>query len=53
MLFFKNAQVVKGTWSRETEEDQIKFFDNNDKEISIVRGQVFIEMLPIGNKVTY
>ncbi|MFA6017421.1 MAG: DUF3048 domain-containing protein [Patescibacteria group bacterium] len=53
MLFFKNGQVVKGTWSRETEEDQIKFFDTNGKEISIVRGQVFIEMLPIGNKVNY
>lgn len=53
MLFFKNGQVVKGTWNRETEEDQIKFFDSSDKEISIVRGQVFIEMLPIGNKVTY
>ena len=53
MLFFKNGKVVEGTWNRETEEDQIKFFDNNDKEISIVRGQVFIEMLPIGNKVIY
>jgi len=53
MLFFKNGQVIKGTWSRETEEDQIKFFDNSNKEISIVRGQVFIEMLPIGNKVIY
>jgi hypothetical protein len=53
MLFFKNGQIIKGTWSRETEEDQIKFYDNSDNEISIVRGQVFIEMLPIGNKVTY
>jgi len=53
MLFFKNGQVVKGTWGRETEEDQIKFFDNSNNEISIVRGQVFIEMLPIGNKVNY
>jgi hypothetical protein len=53
MLFFKNGKVIKGTWGRETEEDQIKFFDENDKDISIVRGQVFIEMLPIGNKVNY
>lgn len=53
MLFFKNGQVVKGTWSRETEEDNIKFFDNSNKEISVVRGQVFIEMLPLGNKVNY
>ncbi|PIU36990.1 hypothetical protein COT02_03245 [Candidatus Roizmanbacteria bacterium CG07_land_8_20_14_0_80_34_15] len=53
ILFFKNGQVVKGTWSKETEEDNIKFFDNSGKEISIVRGQVFIEMLPIRNKVNY
>lgn len=53
MLFFKNGQVIKGTWSKETDEDNIKFFDNTDKEISIVRGQVFVEMLPIGNKVNY
>lgn len=53
MLFFKNGKVVKGTWSRDDEKTQIKFFDSNDKEISIVRGQVFVEMLPTGNKVTY
>jgi len=52
-LFFKNGQIIKGTWSRPDETTQIKFFDQNDKEISIVRGQVFVEMLPIGNKVTY
>src|SRR3989339_735506 len=53
LLFFKNGKVVKGTWTKETEEDNIKFFDSNNEEISIVRGQVFIEMLPIGNKVNY
>ncbi len=53
MLFFKNGQVIKGTWGRNDTEKQVKFFDNSGKEISIVRGQVFIEMLPIGNKVTY
>jgi hypothetical protein len=53
LLFFKNGQAIKGTWSKETDEDNLKFFDNSDEEISIVRGQVFIEMLPIGNKVNY
>ncbi|EKE14197.1 MAG: hypothetical protein ACD_12C00634G0003 [uncultured bacterium] len=53
MLFFKNGTVTKGTWSKETEEDNIKFFDSSSKEISIVRGRVFVEMLPIGNKVNY
>ncbi|MCR4276540.1 MAG: DUF3048 domain-containing protein [Candidatus Roizmanbacteria bacterium] len=53
LLFFKNGQVIKGTWNKETEEDNIKFFDSTDKEIFIVRGQVFVEVLPIGNKVNY
>ena len=53
MLFFKNGQAIKGTWSRKSEEDQVKFYDSNSKEISMVRGQVFIEMLPIANKVNY
>ncbi|MFA6080982.1 MAG: DUF3048 domain-containing protein [Patescibacteria group bacterium] len=53
MLFFKNGKVIKGTWSKAVDEDQIKFFDSSGVEVPIVRGQVFIEMLPIGNKVSY
>jgi hypothetical protein len=53
MWFFKNGQIIKGTWGRDDETSQVKFFDQNDKEISIVRGQVFVEILPIGNKVAY
>lgn len=53
MLFFKNGKVIKGTWSKAVDEDQIKFFDNSGIEVPVVRGQVFIEMLPIGNKVNY
>lgn len=53
MLFFKNGQAIRGTWTKEKETDQIRFYDLNGKEISVVRGQVFVEMLPIGNKVNY
>ncbi|MBI5127532.1 DUF3048 domain-containing protein [Candidatus Roizmanbacteria bacterium] len=52
-LIFHDGKVIKGTWSKEEEEDQLKFFDNEDEEVSIVRGQVFVEILPIGNKVAY
>lgn len=52
-LVFQDGRVIKGTWIKETEEDQVKFYDSNDKEILMVRGQVWIEILPIGNKVTY
>lgn len=52
-LIFQDGKVIEGYWNKEDETSQLKFFDKNDKEVSIVRGQVFIEILPIGNKVNY
>lgn len=52
-LVYQNGKVIKGTWQRDTVEDLIRFYDENGKEVPVVRGQVFIEMLPVGNKVTY
>jgi len=52
-LIFQDGKVIKGTWTKEKEEDQVKFFDNADEEVSIVRGQIWIEVLPVGNKVSY
>ena len=52
-IVFQNGKAIKGSWQRDTEEDLIKFYDSSDKEISVVRGQVFIEVLPVGNKVNY
>lgn len=52
-LIFQDGKVVEGSWSKEEETSQLKFLDSNDKEVSIVRGQVFVEILPVGNKVTY
>lgn len=53
VLIFQDGKVIEGSWEKEDEESQLKFFDNSGKEISMVRGQVFIEILPIGNKVNY
>jgi len=52
-LVFHNGKVVKGEWSRDETTSQIDFDDENGKEITFVRGQVFVEMLPVGNKVKY
>jgi len=52
-IIFQNGKAIKGSWSREDETTLINFYDNNDKEISMVRGQIFIEILPVGNKVNY
>ena len=53
VLIFQDGKVKEGTWSKEAEEDQIRFLDDNDEEIPLVRGQVFVEVLPLGNKVNY
>ncbi len=52
-LIFQDGKAIEGSWSKEEETSQLKFLDNNDEEVSIIRGQVFVEILPIGNKVTY
>lgn len=52
-LIFQDGKAIEGTWSKEDEESQLKFFDDSEEEVSMVRGQVFIEVLPVGNKVTY
>lgn len=52
-LIFQNGKVIEGKWSRKKYSELIRFYDQNEKEISFVRGQIFIEILPIGNKVLY
>ena len=58
-MYFKDLDLVKAVAKTPeirrllTYKEEIKFFDNSGIEVSIVRGQVFIEMLPTGNKVKY
>jgi len=50
---FQNGQATEISWSKKDEETRMKFYDNKDQEISFVRGQIFFEILPEGNKVNY
>ncbi len=52
-LIFQDGKVIKGGWSKRTEEDQMTFTDASGKEAPLVRGKVFVEILPTGNNVTY
>lgn len=52
-LIFQNGNVIKMTWNKKTEESRMKFFAENGREISFVRGRIWVEILPIGNEVTY
>jgi hypothetical protein len=52
-LIFQDGKAIKGTWNKKDEDTREVYKDANGKEISVVRGQVFIHILPTGNKVTY
>ncbi len=53
VLVFQNGSVLEGTWSKETQASRTKYFDNKGKEISLVKGKIWIEIAPAGNEVTY
>jgi hypothetical protein len=48
-----DGKAVEATWNKQTDISRLKLTDKNDKEISLNRGQIFFEILPIGNKVQY
>ena len=52
-IIFQDGNVIKMTWNKKTEESRMRFFDGTGKEIQFVRGQIWVEILPIGNKVTF
>lgn len=52
-LIFQNGTSIQGTWSKASPLDREVFYDTNGKEISMVRGQTWVELLPATNTVTY
>jgi hypothetical protein len=52
-LVFQNGEVIKGTWNKESVGARTRFFDESGKEISFVRGLIFLEEIPTGNTIKY
>jgi len=52
-LVFQNGQVIQGTWKKASPLDREVFYDTTGKEINMVRGQTWVEVVPAQNKVTY
>lgn len=52
-IVFQNGEAIKGTWSKASALDREVFYDTNGKEISMVKGQTWVEIVPAGNAVTY
>lgn len=49
--FLIDGKVINGTWSKTTRTSRTEFLDSNGAEIKFNRGQIWIEVLPIGQPV--
>lgn len=53
-IYFSNGQKTEVTWTKTARQGRTVFKDKSTgKEINFVPGQVWIELLPIGNKISY
>jgi hypothetical protein len=52
-LVFQNGDIIEGTWEKKTQLDRTRFFTKTGSEISFVRGPIWIEAVPDGNKIQY
>jgi hypothetical protein len=52
-LVFQDGQVIKGTWEKDDREERTKFLDNQGKEVSFNKGEIWIEVVPAGKEVVY
>jgi hypothetical protein len=52
-IVFKEGQAIVGTWKKTSNTALTRFYDASGKEITLVRGELFLQSVPIGTKVTY
>jgi len=52
-LVFQDGKAIQGTWEKEKRTSRTKFYNSSGKEIEFNRGQIWIEILPVGTKVDY
>ncbi len=52
-LIFQNGEVTSGTWNKKSRLDRTAYYDDSGKEISFVRGPIFIETVAIGTDINY
>src|SRR3989344_2657946 len=52
-LIFQNGQLLEGKWTKASRLARTKYTDAKGKEIEFVKGQIWIQTVPEGSKVTY
>ncbi|MEO5885724.1 MAG: DUF3048 domain-containing protein [Candidatus Limnocylindrales bacterium] len=52
-LVFREGRVVKATWKKTGDTAPTVILDADGKELPLVRGHTFIQVVPLGTRVTY
>lgn len=52
-LIFQDGNVVEGKWLKASRTSRSKYVDQKGKEIEFNKGQIWIQTVPEGSKVTY
>lgn len=52
-LFFIDGLKTEGTWRKKSRKSKTEFLDKNGNKIKLNPGQTWIEVVPIGNSVSY
>lgn len=52
-VVFQNGQAIDATWKKATDYDRTIIYDESGDEIGFVKGQTWIEILPLGNDIDY
>lgn len=52
-IVFRDGLAIEGTWKKANEGDLTRFYDKNGKEIALVRGRIFIQVVATGTNVTW
>jgi hypothetical protein len=52
-LIFQDGEVIEGSWQKDSRQDRTIFYDDAGGEVKFNRGQIWIEVLPLGNQVDY
>ena len=47
-----NGKTIKGTWRKESLTAPTKFYNPAGKQVTLTAGQTFINVMPLGTKVT-
>lgn len=52
-VVFQDGQAISGTWNKKDREAQMIFKDKTGQEIKLNRGQIWVEILPVGADLNY